>query len=271
MDPPHLGGGRGGQGHRAHLVLHALQRGQRLRLRAHRRARPGPGPELGLDPVVHRDAARDGPPLPARAGPGASPAGRRADHQRPVAGHRAHERRVPGEADLPDRGRPLATGRLLVDHGPHAGHRRADPGHRGPRAVRGGLPHPAHAPDPRGARGRHPDRAPAGQRAHPGPDHGRHLGPGERQRADGEPGAAADGGVRARLARGARRRALRPLGACDARGHPRGARRHLPLRHRHRRLRGAVPLPRRPHRGRATASWPTSPAPRRPSRAPSTA
>ena len=60
-----------------------VQRGQRLRVRAHRRPRPRAGPELGLDPVLHRHAARDGAALPARAGAGAPAAGRRADHQRP--------------------------------------------------------------------------------------------------------------------------------------------------------------------------------------------
>ena len=70
---------------------------------------------------------------------------------------------------------------------------------------------------------------------------------------------------------GPRRRALRPLGARDARGDPRGARRHLPVRHRHRRLRGALPLQRRahgggrPHRGRLRRHR------HRPSRARSTA
>ena len=33
LDPPHLRGGRGGEGHRAHLLLDAFQRGERLRLR----------------------------------------------------------------------------------------------------------------------------------------------------------------------------------------------------------------------------------------------
>ncbi len=98
-----------------------------------------------------------------------------------------------------------------------------------------------------GPGGRDAARPPARQRADAGPDGGRHLRAGERERADGEPGAPPDGRVRARLARGPGRRALRPLRARDARRDSQGPRRHLPLRDRDRRLRGALSLPRRAH------------------------
>ena len=83
----------------------------------------------------------------ARSAPQRMRPGRRAHHQRPVDGHRAHERRLRASSRSSSDGPP---GGLLGDHLAHAGHRRAHPRHRGARGVRGGLPHPAHQADARG-------------------------------------------------------------------------------------------------------------------------
>ncbi len=236
MDARDLRRRRGGQGHRAHLVLDAVQRGQRLRLRADRRAGTGAGPEQRLHPVLHRHPARHRAPLHPRARRRVDEAGRRPHHQRRVAGHRPHERRLGTQADLPPR-----PPRGLLGHDlPHARHRRPHPRHRGARDLRGGPAHPAGAAGPRRPRGRHDGRADPRQRAHARPDDGRHLGAGQRQRADGAPRALADGRLWPRQPHRAGRRAVLALRARHARGHPRGARRHLSLRLPHRRHRRAV-------------------------------
>ncbi len=101
----------------------------------------------------------------------------------------------------------------------------------------------------RGKRGGRDAAAPhPRQRPHPRPDGGRHLGAGERQRADGRAGAPPPRRLRARRPRCPRRRAVRARRAGDEGGDSRGPGRHLPLRPGDRRLREAVSLRARAHR-----------------------
>ena len=164
------------------------------------------------------------------------------------------------QADLP----PRPPRRLLRDDLAHAGHRRPRPRHRGARGVRGGPAHPARQARPRGPASttRWSQLMRANVRT-PDQTHRRHLGAGERQRADGAPRAAPHGRLRPRRARrssatSSSRRSERAMRA----GHPRGARRHLSLRASRPTASTRRSTSRSRSRWPATRSSPTTPAPR---------
>ena len=223
-------------------------------------------------PVVHRHPARHRAPLPARDGRRArcGPATSSSPTTPGWApGHMSDV--VAGQADLPPRRGASSPSRPPPSHMPDIGGR--------VRAIEArelfeeGLHIPLTWLVAGGAARRDAARAHPRQRAHPRPDRGRHLGAGRRQRADGARGCARlldDYGLDGLDA--ARRRAVRARRARDARGDPRGARRHLPLRAARptasrSRIASRVALTVKP----ATRSSPTTRAPRPPSRAPSTA
>ena len=217
VEPDYLDRRRGGQGHHPHRILDAVERGQRLRLRADRRERAFGGAEQRQHPLVHRHIAGDGAAFPRRVRRRGHARRRCVHHQRPVARHRAPARCVRGQAGIP-RGAPCRVCRGLLAC---SGHRRSSALGRAARGVRGRLPHAADAPPARRRGGCDLDQAVAHQCSHAGSDPGRHLGAGRRGRADGAAAAGDAGGIRAGRSARARRRDVHPLRGGDAGGDPR--------------------------------------------------
>ncbi len=201
VESPHRGRRAGGAGVASHGVYQYRARVWRPLGRS---VRP-PGPNGGAgDHRYSRPHQLHGPgraPRAARPAPGDARAGRRAGHQRPVAGLRPPERHHRGDAGLP----PGPFGGLHREHLPRHGHRR--PGHHGRRAglLRGRLSASPLSP-------LHRRSSPAGpgsarrQRARARGGDGRLARPGQRQRRRCPPAGGDARGVRSRGHRGARRR-----------------------------------------------------------------
>ena len=246
MDAHHLDRGRGGQGHRPHVVLDA------------RPTRPTTSP--ACSPT--RAAARS-PRTPGASRRSSRPCRRRCATS---SARWARTACVPGDVLITNNPwmgtghlsdvcvvKPLfRNGRLVAfsattSHMPDIGGRiRAIEARE---VFEEGHPHPARQAGSRGPARRHAGPAPARQRADAGPDARRHLGAGQRQRADGAPRAAPDGRLRPRAPRRSGRRAVLALRGRHAPGHPRGARRHLSLRDPDGRRRRTAAVQDRAHRG----------------------
>ena len=185
VDAHHLDRGRGGQGHRPHVVLHLCP----TRPTTSRACSPTRGATRSRrTPGASRRSSRRCPPPSATSsremGEDGMAPGRRAHHQQSVDGHRAPERRLrassrssttAGSSPSPPRPRTCPTSAGASAPSRRARCSRRASTSRSPKLVRAGR------------RRRHAGPAPARQRADTGPDPGRHLGAGERQRADGAP------------------------------------------------------------------------------------